>query len=43
MAGLKSVLVDNVLYVTTPENAERLEKEEAEKAKAAPTKKASPQ
>ena len=33
-AELKSVLVDKVLYVTTPENAELLQKEEERRLKA---------
>jgi hypothetical protein len=32
MAGLKPVLVENVLYVTTPENAARLERESGKRA-----------
>jgi hypothetical protein len=31
MAGMKSVVMDNLLYVSSPRNAERLEKEKAER------------
>jgi type II secretory pathway component GspD/PulD (secretin) len=35
MAGMKSVVMDNLLYVTSSKNAERLEKEKAERRKRA--------
>ena len=37
-AGMKSVVVENLLYVTSKKNADRLEKEKVKQREAAPTK-----
>jgi hypothetical protein len=37
-AGMKSVFMENLLYVTSKKNAERLEKEKVKKREAAPAK-----